>query len=330
MVSLESRGIRLRIMTYGAIIASLDVPDGAGNFGDVVLGFDNLESYVRESAPYFGAVIGRYANRIAGGEFELNGVRHQVTRNAGTSCLHGGANGFDKAVWKIESSEENSVRLIHDSPDGDEGFPGALRARVTYTLVDNRLTVDYEAMTTAPTVVNLTQHSYWNLAGAGRGDVLSHGLMVAASHYLPMNDTLIVTGEIRPVQETPFDFRAPTRIGDRIDLSDDQLHIGQGYDHNLVLDRADHDLIRAALLQDTASGRILEVFTTEPGVQLYTGNYLDGSIIGKNGAAYGRHAGLCLETQHFPNSPNMPYFPSTVLSPDETFRSRTVFAFSAI
>ncbi|HVF38273.1 MAG TPA: aldose epimerase family protein [Gemmatimonadaceae bacterium] len=321
-------GIEMSIITYGAIVVSLEIPDRSGEFADVVLGHDDIDSYI-ERSPYFGAVIGRYANRIADGTFELNGVRYEVSRNEGNGCLHGGINGFDKAVWTIDALGDDFVRLTHTSSNGDQGFPGEMTARVTYTLTDaDELEIVYDAVTTAPTVVNLTQHTYWNLAGGLAHDVLSHELTIAASHYIPVDDSLIPTGEILYVDGTPFDFRSPVPIGARINDDDQQLRICGGYDHNLVLDRQLPEVKPSAMLRDPGSGRTLAISTTEPGLQLYTGNRLDGAISGKRGEQYHRYGGVCLETQHFPNSPNNPRFPSTALSPRRAFRSRTVFAFS--
>ncbi|HEX2721531.1 MAG TPA: aldose epimerase family protein [Gemmatimonadaceae bacterium] len=323
----NANGISATIIPYGAILVSLTIPDRNGVFADVVLGHDDIEGYGNSSS-YFGAVVGRYANRIANSRFTLDGAVYELTPNEGRHCLHGGAVGFDKAVWKIAASGENSLRLVHASPDGDQGFPGELSAAVTYTLSDaDELIADYEATTTAPTVVNLTQHSYWNLAGAGNRDVLDHELTLAGSHFTPVDRELIPAGEIRSVAGTPFDFRIAKRIGQDIAAADQQLEIGCGYDHNFVLDSGGGEVSRAARLRDPVSGRTLDVSTTEPGIQLYTGNHLDGSSAGKDGRVYGRHGGVCLETQHFPDSPNRSGFPSTELRSGERFHSRTVFAF---
>jgi aldose 1-epimerase len=322
----NAHGMRARIITYGAIIVSLEIPDQLGKLTDIVLGHDTLESYVANS-PYFGAIVGRYANRISNGSFSLDGVSYNVSRNEGTTSLHGGVNGFDKAVWEVDMLTGSSVRLAHTSPDGDQGFPGALRTLVTYALSDEGdLTVDYEAAAAASTVVNLSQHTYWNLAGAGNADVLGHELTLAAGHFTPVDADLLPTGEIRPVDGTAFDFRRTRMIGARMNENDEQL--GAGYDHNFVLDPGG-TLSFAARMRDPVSGRSLEIRTTEPGLQVYTGNRLDGSITGKRGMKYHRYGGICLETQHFPDSPNRPEFPSTVVRPGEPFRSRTVFSFGA-
>ncbi len=325
-------GMEVRLLNYGGIITSLKVPDRNGRLEDVVLGFDTLAPYL-ERHPYFGALIGRYGNRIAGGQFTLDGTTYTLAQNDGPNHLHGGLKGFDRVVWQAEPFEEPGrvgVVLTYTSPDGEEGYPGTLRAKVTYTLTDDdELIVDYEATTDKATPVNLTQHTYFNLAGHGSGDVLDHELTIHADHYLPVDSTLIPTGERRPVAGTPFDFRRPTPIGARIEADDPQLHWGPGgYDHTFVLNRTGDGLEPAARVYEPTSGRVLEVRTTEPGVQFYSGNFLDGSLVGKGGAVYARHAGFCLETQHFPNSPNQPDFPSTILRPGETYTSRTVFAFS--
>ena len=313
----NNRGMRLRALELGAIIVSLEIPDGNGNPVDVVLGHDIPADYLSH-ASYFGAVVGRYANRIAGARFTLDGTKYHLVANERPNCLHGGKVGFDKTLWHVEASSSSSVTLAHRSPDGDQGFPGTLDARVKYTLSDeNDLIVDYDAVTDTPTVINLTQHSYFNLAGHNSGSVLDHELMIAADAYTPVDDALIPTGEITPVQGTRYDFRSLRVIAD-----------AAGYDQNFVLSNSNEPLKAAAVLRDPRSGRTMSVTTTEPGIQLYTGNHLDGSIIGKNGVRYQRHAGLCFETQHFPDSPNKPDFPSTELRPGEQFASRTIFAFS--
>jgi len=322
------QGIEVRAMSYGGIIVSLRTPDRDGSLGDIVLGYDSLQGYL-DASPYFGAIIGRYGNRIAGGRFALDGQTYTLARNNGRNALHGGERGFDKVVWTGEPfSDDSAVGVVfrYTSPDGEEGYPGTLRAQVTYTLTDDgRLIFDYLATTDRATPVNLTQHSYFNLAGGG--DVLSHELMIAASHYTPVDSTLIPTGTIAPVDDTPFDFRTPTAIGARIAADDPQLRNGGGYDHNFVLDRADTGLVHAARVVEPTSGRTLDVWTTEPGLQFYSGNFLDGTITGKDGVVYGHRTGFCLETQHFPDSPNQPGFPSTILRPDQEYRSRTVLAF---
>lgn len=322
-----SGGMEAAIMTYGATVVSLEVPDRAGELGDVVLGHDSLGGYLTAN-PYFGSVVGRYGNRIAGGQFILDDSTYVLARNNGPNHLHGGLQGFDKVNWTLESLIEEPGRvgvvLGYVSADGEEGYPGELTVRVTYTFLEetSALTVDYEATTTRPTPVNLTQHSYFNLAG--RGDILDHQVMLAASRFTPVDSTLIPTGELRSVDGTPFDFRRATAIGARIDSDHRQLSFGSGYDHNFVLDEG---AAVAARVLDPLSGRVMEITTTEPGIQFYTGNFLDGLITGKGGRVYERRSAFCLETQHFPDSPNQPSFPSTVLRPGETYATQTVFAF---
>jgi len=326
----NAHGIVVRAMTYGATILSLETPDASGRADDIVLGFSSLDDYLRGS-PYFGAVVGRYGNRIAGGSFQLDGRSYQLATNDGPNHLHGGVKGFDKVVWRGESSTSDStasVAFSYTSPSGEEGYPGTMEARVTYTLTNgDELVVEYRATTDAPTPINLTQHSYFNLAGAGRGDILGHQLMIAADRYTPVDATLIPTGQLASVEGTPFDFRTPTEIGARIEAPDEQLARGRGYDHNFVLNRDGDGLVHAATLHDPSTGRTLDISTTEPGLQFYSGNFLDGTITGKDGRVYGHRSGLCLETQHFPGSPNEPAFPSTILRPGGEYHSTTVFAF---
>jgi aldose 1-epimerase len=327
----NANGIEMRVTNYGGIITSLRTPDRNGTMADIVLGFDSLDGYTGDPPPpYFGAIIGRYGNRIANGRFTLDGRTYTLAANNPPNALHGGLKGFDKVVWTAEPFEnetDRGVRLRYTSVAGEEGYPGTLEAVVSYTLTDaNELIIEYNATTDRATPVNLTQHSYFNLAGAGSGTILEHVMLIAASSYTPVDSTLIPTGEIASVEGTPFDFRTPTAIGARIDANDVQLKNGSGYDHNFVLDRAGDGLSLAARVTDPSSGRTLEVRTTEPGVQFYTGNFLDGTITGIGGV-YGHRAGFCVETQHFPDSPNEPGFPSTVLRPGEEYRSRTVFAF---
>jgi aldose 1-epimerase len=329
----NASGMEVRAITYGGIVLSLRVPDRDGKLGDVVLGHDALTGY-EKNPPYFGAIIGRYGNRIARGEFTLDGQAYKLATNNGPNALHGGLKGFDKVVWKAESFKNDKgvgVVFSYTSPDGEEGYPGTLKATVTYTLSDaNQLTFDYHAVTDKATPINLTQHSYFNLAGDGAGDVLAHELTLSASHFTPVDSTLIPTGEIRKVEGTPFDFRTATAIGARIEADDEQIRLGGGYDHNFVIDRKEGDsLVLAARVHELTSGRVLEVSTSEPAVQFYTGNFLDGSITGKGGHAYKRRNGFCLETQHYPDSPNRTDFPSTILRPGQEYRSRTVYAFSA-
>jgi aldose 1-epimerase len=326
-------GMEVRAMTYGGIIVSLRVPDRDGKLGDVVLGYDTLDGYLKVS-PYFGAIIGRYGNRIAHGKFTLDGEPYQLATNDGPNALHGGLKGFDKVVWHgepFQKKEGVGVVFTYTSPDGEEGYPGKLDATVTYTLTDaNTLAFDYRAVTDKPTPVNLTQHTYFNLAGAAAGDILSHELMLKASQFTPIDSTLIPTGEMRAVAGTPFDFTTPHAIGERIGAQDEQLRFGGGYDHNFVLDRNDTgSLSLAARVYEPTTGRVMEVSTTEPGIQFYSGNFLDGSITGKARHVYKHRSGFCLETQHYPDSPNKPDFPSTILRPGQEYRSRTVYAFSA-
>jgi aldose 1-epimerase len=329
----NATGMQVRTIPYGAIIVSIRVPDRAGQLGDVVLGFDTLDGYLKDH-PYFGAVVGRYGNRIAKGRFTLDGKSYQLATNNGPNHLHGGVKGFDKVLWKAEPfGKAGSVGIIytHVSPDGNEGYPGTLTARVTYTLSPaNELTAEYEATTDKATPVNLTQHSYFNLAGEGSGDILGHELMLEANRYTPVDDTLIPTGELAPVEGTPFDFRTSTKIGSRIDADHKQLQYGKGYDHNWVINRGGTGLVHAARLVDPKSGRTLDVSTTEPGVQFYAGNFLDGTIVGKGGHTYIRRSGLCLETQHYPDSPNHSNFPSTILRPGEKRLSKTTFTFGVV
>lgn len=326
----NAAGLEVRAMTYGGIIVSLRVPDRRGQLDDIVLGYDTAAAYAAPH-PYFGAIVGRYANRIANARFTLDGKTYQLKANNGPNHLHGGVTGFDKVTWSGEPFQDErgaGVVLTYTSRDGEEGYPGTLAARVTYTLTDrNELIFDYHATTDAPTVVNLSQHSYFNLAGQGARDVLEHELQIHADRYTPVDDTLIPVGDLTPVADTPFDFRTPVAIGRRIAQEDVQLRRGRGYDHNYVLTRSGTGLQSAARVVERATGRTLEVSTTEPGLQLYTGNFLDGSITGKRGRVYRQRYGFCLETQHFPDSPNKPSFPSTVLRPGEEYRSRTVLTF---
>ncbi|UCD53674.1 MAG: galactose mutarotase [Phycisphaerales bacterium] len=323
----NTHGLRAGIIEYGAILVSLEVPDRNGKLADVALGFDDLDSYMRRN-PLFGAVVGRYANRIAGAGFMLDGHLHLITANAGKNHIHGGGSQrFDKVIWKgsaYREDDEVGVRLTHFSPDGSEGFPGNLNCTVTYALTnDNQLKITYTATTDRPTIINLTNHSYFNLAGAGNGDVLNHELMINAPWYTPAGEGLIPTGEIRTVKETPLDFTQPRKIGERID----QLTETRGYDHNYVLDGTYGSAALAARVYEPTSGRVMEVYTTEPGMQLYTANGMR-NLQGKAGKTYGRHESFCLETQHFPDSPNKPHFPSTVLRPGQKFESTTTFDFS--
>jgi aldose 1-epimerase len=335
-------GIEVAIINYGAIITHLRVPDRDGVLGDVALGFNTLEGYL-DGSPYFGAIVGRYGNRIADGRFTLDGTEYQLATNNAPNHLHGGDVGFDKVLWDAEPFELDAddeggpgagVRLTYASTDGEEGYPGNLTTVVTYTLRDdNALAVDYALSTDAATPANVTQHTYFNLATGG--DVLGHELTLNADHFTPVNATLIPTGTIAPVAGTPFDFTAGKPIGLDIEADDEQLRIGGGYDHNFVLNRDDADadavdrgLVLAASVHDPGSGRVLDVYTTEPAVQLYSGNFLDGTLTGKNGGPYGLRSGFCLETQRYPDSPNQPAFPTTIVRPGADYHSRTVFQFS--
>lgn len=324
----NARGVEVRAITYGGIITSIKVPDRAGRMADIVLGFDSIEGYFKDH-PYFGAIIGRYGNRIAKGQFELDGRTYTLARNNGPNHLHGGLKGFDKVLWAGEPmSGKTGVVFSRTSPDGEEGYPGNLAVRVSYTLTNsNELVVDYLATTDKSTPVNLTQHTYFNLTGDGSADVLGHELTIDADRFTPVDDTLIPTGELAPVQGTPFDFRKATAIGARINGAGTQLANGKGYDHNWVLNRSGTGLSLAARVVEPTSGRTLEVRTQEPGLQFYTGNFLDGSITGKAGHVYKRRTGFCLETQHYPDSPNQPNFPSTILKPGQEYRTTTVFTF---
>jgi len=331
----NTNGMSVAILTYGATVQSLVVPDRDGNPGNVALGFDTLDSYVTES-PYFGAIVGRYANRINAGTFTLDGETYELAINNDPNTLHGGDEGFDNQIWaatEVESDDGPSVQFAYTSPDGEEGYPGTLDVTVTYTVTDaDELRIEYHAITDAPTVVNLSNHTYFNLVGEGSGGVYAHELQLNASSYTPVDETLIPTGEIAPVAGTAFDFTTPHLIGERIrDASDPQIMIGLGYDHNFVLDRPSPDdttLIEAAVVAEPTTGRTMTVSTTEPGIQFYSGNFLNGAISGPSGVAYRQGDGFCLETQHFPDSPNQPEFPSTELRPGEEYTSTTVYAFS--
>jgi aldose 1-epimerase len=319
------------VTSHGAYIVSILAPDRDGKVAEVTLGHADLAGYL-DDGPYLGAVVGRYANRIAQGRFTLDGKTYTLVQNNGPNSLHGGPEGFHRKLWTpriVEGPDGDALELSYVSPDGEEGFPGTLTAKVTYSLTgDGGLRLDYAATTDAPTVVNLTNHAYFNLAGDGAGDVLGHRLLLEADAFTPVDETLIPTGELRPVEGTPFDFREPVAIGARIDEPDPQLERGGGYDHNFVVRGTAGELRRAARVVEPGSGRVLEVLTTEPGVQLYTGNFLDGSVVGRSGKPYGKREGFCLETQHYPDSPNQPGFPSVVLRPGETHEETTVFRFS--
>jgi aldose 1-epimerase len=322
-------GMRVRILNLGCIIARLEVLDRDGVPANVVLGSESVDGYLHRS-PHFGAIAGRFANRIARGRFAIDGTEYQLDINAPPNALHGGRHGFDKVVWQAEAINDDALILRYLSPDGEEGFPGNLTVEVTYRLgAGNELRIDYAATTDKPTIVNLTNHSYFNLAGEGAGDVLNHLVSIAADHFTPADATQIPTGEIRSVSGTPFDFRQPSSIGERIRMPDEQLLIAHGYDHNWVL-RAptDNGPRQAARAADPGSGRILDVLTDAPGLQFYTGNGLNGSLVGPSGRAYRQGDGFCFETQQFPDAPNQHGFPSTVLRPGEHFHSTTIFRFS--
>jgi aldose 1-epimerase len=325
----NARGVEVKAINYGGIITSWRVPDRAGQFADIVLGFDDPGAYVKSNAPFFGAIVGRYGNRIGKAQFTLDGRTYKLAANDGANHLHGGIRGFDKVLWDaepIQGRDGHGIAFSRTSPDGEEGYPGTLKTRITYTLTDkNELVVAYEATADKPTPVNLTQHSYFNLAGQGNGDILAHELRINADRYTPVDATLIPTGELAPVDRTPFDFRKPTPIGARIGSEHPQVKFGRGYDHNWVLARSGTGLSLAAEVYEPKSGRTLQVTTTEPGLQFYAGNFLDGTITGKEGKVYRHRYGFCLETQHFPDSPNKPTFPSTTLRPGSTYRTRTVF-----
>jgi len=327
----NSNGCEIKITNYGGIIVALTVPDRQGNLADVVLGYDKLEDYIKDN-PFFGTLVGRYGNRIGAGKFTLNGQKYVLAKNDGPNHLHGGIKGFDKVVWNVsEESCSNGLALglKYLSRDGEEGYPGNLTVKVVYTWTNtNELIVNYSATTDKTTIVNLTQHSYFNLLGNVSQDILNHQMMINADKFTPVDTNLIPTGEIRPVKGTPLDFTEPTPIGGRIDHDEPQIQIGGGYDHNWVLKSQDGSVALAARVYEPTTGRVMEVLTTEPGIQFYTGNFLDGSHIGKGDIAYQKRFGFCLETQHFPDSPNKPEFPTTVLNPGETYLQTTIYGFS--
>lgn len=327
----NKNGVEVQITNYGAIVVSLKVPDRHGKFGDVVFGYDNLDDYIKDKS-YFGAIVGRYGNRIAKGKFTLDGVEYTLPVNDGENSLHGGLKGFNKVVWnanEIESSDGLAIKLTYLSKDGEEGYPGNLTAVVTYTLNnDNALRIDYEATTDKATIVNLTHHSYFNLDTSPGSDILDHEIMINTDRFTPIDEGLIPTGELRYVEGTPMDFRQPKLIGQDIKQDDEQLKFGLGYDHNWVLNDWDGTLRHAVTLFDRTSGRVMEVHTSEPGMQFYSGNFLDGSIAGKGDRIYRHRSALCLEADHFPDSPNQPDFPSVILRPGEIYRQTTIYAFS--
>jgi aldose 1-epimerase len=329
----NANGVEAAVTNYGGVLVSLRAPDRAGRLADVVLGYDTLAGYLADTT-YQGALVGRYANRIAGGKFTLDGKTYTLATNNGPNAIHGGLKGFNSVVWAardVSTREAPALELTYVSRDGEEGYPGTMTARAVYTLTDkNELRVDYTATADKPTIVNLTNHAYFNLTGSPASDVLGHEVTIVADRFTPVNADMIPTGELRPVEGTPFDFRKPAAIGARIGAKDEQLELGRGYDHNYVLGAAPSAEPRlAARAYEPKSGRELEVWTTEPGVQLYTGNWLAPPVKGKGGVVYAPRTGFCLETQHFPDSPNRPEFPSTVLRPGQTFRSTTVYKFSA-
>jgi aldose 1-epimerase len=327
LYTLADDKVEVRITNYGGIIVSLRAPDRKGKLDDIVLGYDSLDHYIAKTA-YFGAIIGRYANRIAHGSFQLDGKTYSIPKNDGDNTLHGGIIGFDKVVWKAHEIK-NGIDLTYVSKDGDQGFPGTLTTTVRYTLVGNDLRIEYSATTDKDTVLNLTNHSYFNLAGQAKGDVLGHVVKINASKITPVDASLIPTGELKSVEGTPFDFRTPHAIGERIDANDEQLRFGVGYDENFVLDHPEDQLFEAAEVYEPSTGRILKVLTTQLAVQFYSGNHLDGSITGKEGRVYKPRFAFCLETEHYPDSPNHANFPSTELKPGQKFHSVTVYQFSA-
>ncbi|WP_345247855.1 aldose epimerase family protein [Nibrella saemangeumensis] len=326
----NAEGMEARITNFGGVIVSLTAPDRNGNYQDVTLGFDSLASYEKGS-PYFGSLIGRYGNRIAKGRFTLDGKQYTLATNNMGNHLHGGIKGFDKVIWNAQpiEGEEPALKLTYTSKDGEEGYPGNLAVEVTYTLQkDNSLKIDYKATTDKPTVVNLTNHSYFNLAG--KGDILGHELTLNADRFLPVDQTLIPTGELKPVAGTVFDFTKSTPMGARInDSTDTQIKYGLGYDHAWVFSDTSNTLKQVATVYEPTTGRVMEVSTTEPAIQFYTGNFLDGTLTGKGGVTYAKRTGFCLETEHYPDSPNLPKFPSTTLRPGETYQSTTIYTFSA-
>ena len=329
----NANGVQVGVTNFGAIINSILVPDRNGKLADIALGYNNVESYINAvDKPYFGSIVGRYGNRIANGEFSLNGETYTLAKNNGPNHLHGGVIGFDKVVWNakpVSGSGFTGVELTYLAKDMEEGYPGNLSVKVTYKLTDeNTLEVDYLATTDKSTPVNLTQHTYFNLKGEGNGDILDHQLMINADRYTPVDEGLIPTGELAPVQGTPFDFRIAKPIGKDINVENQQLEFGLGYDHNFVLNGTSNEMRIAASVYEPGSGRMLEIHTQEPGIQFYCGNFLDGRLQGKSGKTYVHRGGFCLETQHFPDSPNQKQFPSTILNPGEKYQTKTIFKFS--
>jgi len=329
LFTLSSGTLRVRLTKYGARIVSLEAPDKYGHRADIVLGYNNLDQYLNDPKDFFGAIVGRFGNRIAKGAFVLDGETYHVPMNNNGNALHGGTHGFSSKVWQGRAMDHNAVEFTLVSPDGDMGFPGTLTVHVRYTLLENNLRIDYSSETDKTTIINLTNHTYFNLAGESSGDILQQELQIKADRFTPVDSTLIPTGSVAPVEGTPLDFHHLTAIGLRIGAHDEQLRVAGGYDHNFVLNGATGTLREAAFAVDPASGRTLTVLTTEPGVQFYSGNFLTGTMKGYSGKFYKKHAGFCLETQHFPDSPNRPEFPSTVLHPGKHKSSLTIFILGA-
>lgn len=336
----NDKGVEMKVTNYGGTVTSFKVPDKTGKMADIVLGFNEVSGYTSpaylKSNPYFGAAIGRYGNRIGNSKFIIDLKEYSLAKNNGPNNLHGGVKGFDKQIWDAKAITGNScvsVELTYISKDGEEGFPGALTVKITYTLTNsNEFKIDYLATTDKPTICNLTHHSYFNLAGEGTGDILGHEVMIKASKFTPVDSTLITTGELKPIAGTPFDFLKSTAIGTRINVENEQLKFGKGYDHNWVLDRpaGSKDLLLAATVVEPKSGRCMDVLTTEPGLQMYSGNFLDGTLTGKSGQVYKHRYGFCLESQHYPDSPNKVNFPTTELKPGQLYKTSTVYKFYTV
>ena len=327
----NARGMSVQILDLGGVIASIKVPDSSGNFADVTTGFDYPQPYL-DGAGYMGAIVGRYANRISGGKFSIDGIDYSLAKNNGDNAIHGGLVGFDKKIWDVEflvSLHDSKLKLSTFSPDGEEGYPGRVEVSVTYTLNDqNQLTIDYSATSDKATIINLTNHAYFNLDGHQAGSILEHEVMLNANHFTPIDESSIPTGVILDVAGTPLDFRQRKAIGLEIESEDQQMNFGSGYDHNFVINHSESGSVSlAAEVYSPNSGRVMKVYTDQPGIQFYTGNFLNGKLVGKEGAVYGRRSAFCLETQHFPDSPNKPMFPSTILQPGDQFASRTIFEF---
>ena len=327
----NARGMSVQILDLGGVIASIKVPDSSGNFSDVTTGFDYPQPYL-DGAGYMGAIVGRYANRISGGKFSIDGIDYSLAKNNGDNAIHGGLVGFDKKIWDVEflvGLHDSKLKLSTFSPDGEEGYPGRVEVSVTYTLNDqNQLTIDYSATSDKATIINLTNHAYFNLDGHQAGSILEHEVMLNANHFTPIDESSIPTGVILDVAGTPLDFRQRKAIGLEIESEDQQMNFGSGYDHNFVINHSESGRVSlAAEVYSPNSGRVMKVYTDQPGIQFYTGNFLNGMLVGKEGAVYGRRSAFCLETQHFPDSPNKPMFPSTILQPGDQFASRTIFEF---